>query len=145
MKSYDDIEMILVSPGFAEIGVHGRIDWSDSVIDEMSGVARKQPTGRRFVINESDDLTRVKGGLVGKKYFGLIDLNKQCTIKMHTGKVSDDKLKVKIDNLTLKKFWEARTAIRRDWLLLVAVNLAGAFWPFLLKFVASLLGKVAPW
>lgn len=143
-KAYGVAELTLVSQSSVTPGVVGRIDWGDKIIDEMGGVGNRQVTGRRFVINEDGDLKLVPGR-VGKKYFALIDVNKQCTIKLETGKSSDDKLLVKINNLTLKKFWEARTAIRRDWVLIGFANVAGAFWPFLLKFVLSLLGKVAPW
>lgn len=113
--------------------------------DESEGVIKekKKKNPMMFTVSSTDDLQKSRGSR--SKWVAFIDVEGRKTISLKTGKALDIKQKVKIDNLSFKAFWEARTAIKRDYLLLGITCLSGAFIPFLLKWVASMFGKVVPW
>lgn len=114
-----------------------RVSFTDMVITE------KGRNPRRFIIGKNEHVLKSRGQL--SKWIAFLDVEGRCTIDIKTGKPLNAKDKLKIDALTFKAFWEARTAMKRDYLLVGLGVASGSFIPFLLKWVASMFGRVTPW
>lgn len=114
-----------------------KVDFTDGIITER----KKNP--RRFELTDMSHIMKAKG--MGITWVAFLDVEGRKTIDIKTGKPIDAKKQLKIDALTFKAFWEARTAIKRDYVLLGFAVISGTFIPFFLKYIASMFGRVVPW
>lgn len=143
----DRVNMVYVDNGGVTIGNQGVINWTDQIIDELKRdwLGRAFKTGRRFNVGKANHIVPIKKGWRGGHfYYCWVDILQMSTFDLETKSSVDPLIGVKLNNLTLKAFWEARNAVRRDWLLIGFAVMAGGFIPTLLKFVAGLFGKVVP-
>lgn len=137
--AYEPIACILIYPSYVDTKpLMMNLDRTDNTIIE-----RKRKNPRKFIVSDSSHITKGRGR--GRRWVAFLDVEGRRTINIETGKPLTTKEQVKIDTLTFKAFWEARTAIKRDLVLLGFAVLSGAFIPFLLKWISSIFGRQVPW
>lgn len=136
----DKVRLILVYPGYVDYpGKIGEINWEDQLITE------KRKNGSTYNIGKLSHIAKVKTvGINQPKYLAFVDINKLATIDLETGKTYDARLAFKLNQLTKKAFYLARTAVRRNYLELGGAVFFGFFLNYIIKYLALMTGRPVP-